>query len=591
MTELLAGALIDERYAIVSQLGEGGMSVVYEAQHREMNRTVALKVLKSAIDANPEKMTRFRVEAQVLSCLQHPNIVSVYSIGLFAKNNPYIAMELLTGRSLSGVIAEDGPQPYAKMLPLFSQVCDALEYAHSQGVIHRDIKPSNLIIEESAPQNNKPAVKVVDFGIAKVLDNQQDLTKTTAIVGSVLYMSPQRCAGRGADVRSDIYSLGCTLFEALTGRPPFQADLLVDLVTEHQQKKPPGVNEVYPQADIPDSLQKVINCCLSKEDDARYASMADLRDDLQRIAAGEQPVHIPLARGNSLPASGFVMNRRFKMSLIALPVVLLSTLGIAHFLPAAPTSDISDQPYGQMNESELATRTNAVIGEADALFSEAENYNQSMALLKKEEQLLPYLKSQPYWRAMLLRKPGENDVYEAARLEINKDQNGRRKRGQEAIPYLEQAIAEFERAYKEQSAKGDSQSQIAAMRTALEEQYACSLLMHAHLHLQQYDQADEAAENILRLAPRLQYPVERNPSIVMVGAVTHLTADYTVRKKRPDLALNAVIAMRDFYRKQGSNVDKHYVDTCLKNYLATIATSDAAVAARGEKLLWGPDKP
>lgn len=578
MTELLVGAVVDERYAILSQIGEGGMGVVYKAQHRELNRIVALKVLRTTIDQQPENLTRFRNEAQVLSCLKHPNIVSVYSIGLSSDNKPYIAMEILTGRSLAAMIAADGPQPYQKVLPLFSQICDALQHAHEQNIIHRDIKPSNLLLEKN---ENHQSPKVVDFGIAKVLAGPSDLTKTSMIVGSILYMSPQRCEGRAADARSDIYSLGCTLFETLAGRPPFRADSLVDLAAKHREKKPPAVNEICPDANIPQALQEVIDCCLNKQDSARYASMADLRDDLNRVARGAQPIHIPSPLPDAISHQKSVLNSRVISFLAALFVVLAVSLLSGYFLSLRN----DDHPYSQLAQTDLASRANEIITESETLYSQSADYSRTMAVLKQGDELLPYLKSQPYWRALLLRRAGEINLYEADRFE-HTDQKLCCQYAQDALPYLEQSITEFDRAYAEQSRNKDRQSSIAAEITAKREQYAYSLLMHAHQHLRQFDQACEAAEGTLRVSLRLQYPVAKSPAAHVRGAVEYLSTDYAQRKKQPERVLKAVLALRDFYRRQGS-VDQNFVNQRLRNVIASIAKGNAATAARGKRLLWG----
>ncbi len=204
------GEVVDNRFEIVSQLGEGGIGIVYQARHRDMDRQVALKLLKATISATPEQQTRFRNEAQVISSLKHPNIVSVYSIGLTTNGAMYIAMELLDGAPLSDLIAKDGALDYRRMIPLFIQACDALENAHKAGIIHRDIKPSNLVI--TTDESGNECLKVVDFGLAKVLSGA-DITHTTAVVGSAYYMSPGRWESRVFDTQSDIYALGCSLFE------------------------------------------------------------------------------------------------------------------------------------------------------------------------------------------------------------------------------------------------------------------------------------------------------------------------------------------------------------------------------------------
>lgn len=290
MTELTPGSVVDGRYEIVSCLGEGGMGVVYEAVHKDLQRVVALKMLKASLATQPEKLARFRNEAQVISALSHPNIVSVYAIGVSDRGIPYIAMELLKGTSLAEQIREHGCLSYRVALPLFIQICDALSHAHAKAIIHRDLKPSNFVVE-GAPGESR--IKVVDFGIAKMLDVEQGLTRTSAFVGSVFYMSPGLCEGRAPDVRSDIYAIGCSLYEALTGKPPFAADSYVHTLEQHRSAVVPPLVEAMPGLECPADLDQLIRCCLEKDPDDRYATVQDLRRDLENVLLNRPLQHVP----------------------------------------------------------------------------------------------------------------------------------------------------------------------------------------------------------------------------------------------------------------------------------------------------------
>lgn len=282
---------IDGRFEILSRLGEGGMGTVYRALHRDMDREVAIKLLKTSLTAGPEQTQRFRNEAQLISALNHPNIVSVYSIGVAETGAPYIAMELLDGKPLSELIKHCERRSYRELIPLFIQACAAIEHAHERGIIHRDIKPSNLIVLDTGGDSNAQ-IKVVDFGIAKALE-ADDITQTQLVVGSVFYLSPGQCEGRGPDVQSDIYALGCSMFEALSGRPPFVGDIYFDTMQLHRTRMAPKVKDINPQSDIPDTLEQIVACCLSKSLSTRYACVADLRKDLAGVLAGKSPTHIP----------------------------------------------------------------------------------------------------------------------------------------------------------------------------------------------------------------------------------------------------------------------------------------------------------
>jgi hypothetical protein len=267
------------------------MGVVFRARHTEMDRNVAIKLLKPTVLADKEKIDRFMNEARTISKLKHENIVSVYSVGLMPDGQPYIAMEYSEGKRLSDWVAERGFLSAKDALPLFIQVCDALAHAHEHNIVHRDIKPSNIMIAE---EKGTVRVKVVDFGIAKsVAGNVQAITQTGMLVGSAFYMSPGQCAGRASDVRSDVYSLGCTLFETLTGRPPFKGESFFETLEKQLKEMPPAVNDVNPRVRITNELQAMIDCMLQKDPVNRYQTMAVLKQDLERVLAGEKAAAIP----------------------------------------------------------------------------------------------------------------------------------------------------------------------------------------------------------------------------------------------------------------------------------------------------------
>lgn len=315
--------VVDGRFEIKSLLGEGGMGVVYEALHRDMERMVALKVLKS-MAASPEQQARFKQEAQVICKLEHPNIVSIYSVGLSQSGAPYIAMEMLDGKPLAELINEAGPLPWRSAARLFVQACNAIEHAHSKGIIHRDIKPSNLVVIGD-PSSADAQLKVVDFGIAKVLGSDS-ITRTNVIIGSAFYLSPGQCEGRAPDVHSDIYAMGCSLFEVLAGKPPFVADFYLETMSRHLSEEPPRVKDVNANADLPDDLENVIACCLRKDSAARYANTAALRDDLERVLSGTAPQNIPQSSPNQL--SRATLGKRAQRVSWRTPAIVIGTAAV-----------------------------------------------------------------------------------------------------------------------------------------------------------------------------------------------------------------------------------------------------------------------
>lgn len=283
------GTVIDQKYEIRQTIGSGGMGVVYEAYHREMDRTVALKLLTSDPDEEPEEKKRFLREASLLNRLSHPNIVAFYAYGVW-NGQPYIVMERLYGPSLQQVLAHrDGPVNRNLALAAALQVCNALQHAHAEGVFHRDIKPSNIILSQPAgtapDEGGKVHAKLIDFGLAKGvnLQEQQKLTRTNQALGSVNYMSPEQCVSHPVDARSDIYSLGCVLYECTTGKPPFSAENAVAMMFQHLNE---SVSDTPDWPNVPPDLQKVIRKCMAKQPAKRYGSAGELARDLETVLSG-----------------------------------------------------------------------------------------------------------------------------------------------------------------------------------------------------------------------------------------------------------------------------------------------------------------
>lgn len=279
------GAIFGERYEIDSVIGSGGMSVVYKAKHKLMNKTVAIKLLDPRLVKQQIAVRRFQLEAQAASRLTHPNVIIVHDFGITPEGQPYMVMDFLNGKSLVDLL-DDKPQiEPARARDLFTQVASGLAHAHKLGVVHRDVKPNNIIIDTD--QNGKESVKLVDFGIAKLMSEsespQQRLTRAGECFGTAMYMSPEQCRGKDVDQRSDVYSLGCVMFEALTGLPPFEGDNELDTLQMHLVQEPPTLQERRPDLAIPDAFEYIVQKCLSKDADARYQSMDELLLDLSRV--------------------------------------------------------------------------------------------------------------------------------------------------------------------------------------------------------------------------------------------------------------------------------------------------------------------
>ena len=264
------GMMIGDRYEILERIGTGGMSDVYKAKDYKLNRFVAVKVLKQEFSENANFVSKFRVEAQAAAGLMHPNIVNVYDVGE-ETGIYYIVMELVEGITLKKYIEKKARLSVKEAVSIAIQVSMGLEAAHNNHIIHRDIKPQNIIISKEGK------VKVTDFGIAKAATSN---TITSNVMGSVHYTSPEQARGGYSDEKSDIYSLGITMFEMLTGRVPFNGETTVAIAIKHIQEEMPSPREYVPE--IPISVEQIVCKCCQKSPDRRYQSMQELIVDLKQ---------------------------------------------------------------------------------------------------------------------------------------------------------------------------------------------------------------------------------------------------------------------------------------------------------------------
>ena len=269
----LEGKLLGNRYEMIEKIGNGGMSTVYKAVDKVLKRHVAVKILRDECTTDEEFIKRFEVEAQSAARLTHPNIVSIYDVGV-EQNLYYIVMELIQGKTLKEIIIEEkGPLPWKWSVNVAIQIASALETAHRNNIVHRDIKPHNIIITEDG------IAKVTDFGIAKAVSNST-ITAFGTTIGSVHYFSPEHARGGYTDAKSDLYSLGVVMYEMLTGKVPFDADTPVSVALKHMQEEPEEPIEVNPN--IPTAINKIIMKALQKDSTLRYQSATDMLVDLRR---------------------------------------------------------------------------------------------------------------------------------------------------------------------------------------------------------------------------------------------------------------------------------------------------------------------
>jgi serine/threonine-protein kinase len=274
--------LLGDRYELGDVLGRGGMAEVRYGRDRRLGRAVAVKMLRVDHAIDPTFQERFRREAQSAASLNHRNIVAVYDTGedFYDGNSiPYIVMEYVEGRTLRDLVQERIRFTPERSIEVTGGILDALEYSHRAGIVHRDIKPANVMI------NNAGEVKVMDFGIARSLaETGAALTQTAAVVGTAQYISPEQARGESADARSDLYAVGCVIYELLTGRPPFIGESLVSVAVSHVREMATPPSALDPS--IPRDMDSVVLKSLAKDRNERYQSASEMRADLERVAAG-----------------------------------------------------------------------------------------------------------------------------------------------------------------------------------------------------------------------------------------------------------------------------------------------------------------
>ena len=354
-------------YTLRREIGRGGMGVVYEAWQNSMRRQVALKVLPVGIAADTKACTRFMREAQTAGKLSHQNIVGVYSTGV-EEGTPWYSMEYVRGETLAQILAREkdaAPEEktalgfprddvayYSTLARCFADVADGLQHAHSKGVVHRDIKPSNLIFDGERDRGGSdhilPKLRILDFGLAR-LEGQESLTLSGDLMGTVLYMSPEQAMAKRIplDHRTDVYSLGVTIYEAITGRPPFRGRDHAETLSQIIEREPVGVRKLNPR--VPRDLETIVLKCLRKDAADRYGTAEALGQDLRRFVRG-----IPI---EARPQSGWkrivrrAARQRWKIA-----------TGAALLLPALAAGVVSWKYFGERNAAPSFKRAILMFG-------------------------------------------------------------------------------------------------------------------------------------------------------------------------------------------------------------------------------------
>jgi len=301
----LVGQLLDGNYEIVRVIGEGGMGRVYEARHTRLHtKRFAVKLLHHELARESEVVTRFQREAEAASVLMHPNVVGVFDVNTSADGRPYIVAELLQGEELGKYLERLGKLPVAEAVHIVRQVCHALGAAHAAGIVHRDVKPENVFLAGPAA-----TVKVLDFGISKVAEFSDGLTKTGTVMGTPDYMAPEQARGDRVDARADIYAVGAILYRALTGRKPFDGQDPMAILTAVLTQEPERPSTLEPS--IPLSLELIVQRTMAKSPNERFSSMEALEqaltpfDTAAPLPAPTTPTLISAPASNAAPSSLF----------------------------------------------------------------------------------------------------------------------------------------------------------------------------------------------------------------------------------------------------------------------------------------------
>ncbi len=303
----LLGKVIGDKYIVQELIGSGAMGSIYKAEHKDLSRPVALKVLHKHLLTDDSQVHRFHREAKAASRLHHPNCISILDFGRTSDGWFYIAMEYLNGKDLSRLISKGGQMAIADVVHISRQVLDALDEAHGGAVVHRDLKPENIMIE--ALRSDPQFVKVLDFGIAKIRDSEagEDAsgfkTATGMVFGTPEYMSPEQIRGDELDGRSDLYSLGIVMYQMLTGQMPFTGESVIEVATAHLINPAPNLRPLRP--DCPEKLVRIVEKLIEKKRENRFQNAGEVRkalDVVDRELGGGRPSGIPGDPAKASPA-------------------------------------------------------------------------------------------------------------------------------------------------------------------------------------------------------------------------------------------------------------------------------------------------
>ncbi len=565
-TKSIVGTVIDGHYEVLELIGSGGMGTVYRGHHLELNKSVAIKLLEEP-KVTEQLARRFDREAKAASTLRHSGIASVTNYGMTDGGQPYLVMDFVAGETLHKVLEKKSRLSQSEALQIFIGIAEALQYAHDKGVLHRDIKPSNIILEQ---HQNSYRPTVIDFGIARIVhedsETPQNITKTGEIFGSPLYMSPEQGMGYKVDRRSDIYSLGCVMYECLTGRVPFEGDNAVQTIFKHLNEKPLKFKDVSRELANLGAIEQIISKCLEKKADERYQTMENLLSDLRLLQQGKAP--------EVETTSALTKWRRLKLAFAAgLAGVIIIGSASLFAIQGSPTAEfrrLGDEAIAQwrMGPDHYA--------EADATFKKARLLLKSGKVSKDIAVIYLSTMGQYYHAAGKNKEAIEaiSSAIEVADLGLSKEQQaGLRK---DLLARLVQS-GDFDKAIKEGTAASNMYKELNLSEAAAENAYT---LGTAFRMKDQHEKALESYLQAYQIAKQLHPNQDSRMQAIAAQSIAYVMADLN----KPDEAMRyGLESIKIFKQTQGvSDNETQTAATWLASFAAEHGHPDTAAQIKQE---------
>jgi serine/threonine protein kinase len=333
-----------ENVEIIGLIGTGGMGSVYKVWHKVLNKALAMKVARPELLSNDVALRRFYDEAKAASALTHVNMAGVYDFGKTADGKPFLLMEHCDGITLAEALKTKSDFDRQALLNIFSEITDAVIHAHMKGILHRDLKPANIMVTKC---DGIDRIKILDFGIAKFIESDtkdQALTKTGDVLGTPYYMSPEQGMGLPLDKRSDIYAIGCIMYEALIGRPPFQGQTPVETIVKHTRDAVPRFSDISANHGIPESIERVVLKCLAKDPNNRYQTADQLKVDLELVKDGREPLSADEMPESNVRKKKKTDQRTALAVSISMCVALALASHYAHYFQANTSPEVVVKP-------------------------------------------------------------------------------------------------------------------------------------------------------------------------------------------------------------------------------------------------------